>query len=67
MHDDIQLARIQQFLQLARPQALRAEVVQSRLLVFVADGAEGSDFESMARRELLQTVPDALGLDNGEI
>lgn len=67
MHHDIHLPRIEQFLQLACPQTLGTEIVQGRLLVHVADGAEGGDFEGAARRQLLETIPDALGLDDGEI
>ena len=67
MHNDIHLPRNEQFLQLARPQTLGTEVVQGRLLVLVADRAEGGDFEGAARCELLETIPDALGLDDGEI
>lgn len=67
MHDDVQLTRSEFRLQLCRPQALLAKLIQRRRLVLVAEGAELLDLEGSLGRDLLQAVADPLGLDHGHV
>lgn len=67
MHNHIKLTRCELFLQLGRPQALCSKIVEGRCLVLVAEGAECLDLEGSAGCNFQQAVPDAFGLDHGQI
>ncbi|KAJ6440171.1 AP-1 complex subunit mu-1 [Purpureocillium lavendulum] len=66
VHDHVELARGELLLELRRPQALAAKVVQRRVLVAVARRRHAVDGELVVGQQRLEAGDDDLGLRHGE-
>lgn len=66
MDDDVELVCLELILQLRRPEALAAKVVERRRLVAVAGGCHSVDGERVGGQHGLQRGDDEVGLGEGE-
>ena len=67
MHHGVHLLRLQQRLEIARPQILVGHVVECRVLILVALGVRGAHFDLQVRVVLTQCCGDHVGLDTSEL